>query len=695
MLIPFNKLYLSDSNVRKTRSDDDDAQLSADIEARGLLQNLIVTKGKKRGSYAVIAGGRRLRAIEMIVERGAWTPDTEIECKVIEGKEAEAGEVSLAENFQRVGMSPAEECRAFQHFINDGADVAAVAQRFGLTQRFVEGRLRLASLAEPIFEALAEGQISLDMAKAYASTACQHTQLRVFEQYRHGYSVSADTIRRAVAQGALSGDSAIARLVGEEAYVAGGGRIERDLFSEAGDDRWLDVEIARNLAAAKMEAEAARLAAETGLGWISPVAASTSWTARNEMGVHPVRLPPAPISTAAQERITAIEARLEEINDLYERAEIEGQDEATDFEALEAEYDALDEEKCALEYPVAELPEEYRSQVGRFLLLTNAGEMVLDEDLFSENPLRFEQTEDGQITATTGAGAGSTGSGSTGTADKPAPSPEAVAPGGERAISARLFDELAVQRRNVLAASLLADPGLALDYAIFAIADRGYDGTGTTLRAPRPDDPVRDAPGGLAESLLAEADEQLDKRWQEPRTSAERFLAFRDLDDEAKAAWLAFSVAGSLEAKKSHSSQHHPIHAVLGNLLEIDVAALWRPTSENFFDRIPKGACLAALAEVGGSELTARYGGSKKPELSASCQKLFAGEVIVEPEIKESALRWLPEAMKFMAPASDETAGEDANAEHEGSVPDEDTTSPDAPAETSENTAEDEAVLAA
>lgn len=130
MLIPFSRLYLSDANVRKTRSEEDDIQLSADIEARGLLQNLLVTKSKKRGKFAVIAGGRRLRAIEMIVARGAWDPDTEIECKLLEGSEEEAGEASLAENFQRVGMSPAEECRAFQHFIKEGSDVAAVAKRF-------------------------------------------------------------------------------------------------------------------------------------------------------------------------------------------------------------------------------------------------------------------------------------------------------------------------------------------------------------------------------------------------------------------------------------------------------------------------------------------------------------------------------------------------------------------------------------
>lgn len=698
MLIAFNKLYLSDSNVRKTRSDADDAQLSADIEARGLLQNLIVTKGKKRGTFAVIAGGRRLRAIEMIVERGAWQPETEIECKLIDGTETEAGEVSLAENFQRVGMSPAEECRAFQHFITEGNDVAAVAQRFGLTQRFVEGRLRLANLAEPIFAALAGGDISLDHAKAYASTTCHDTQLRTYEQYRHGYNVSAEAIRRAVASTGLSGVSAIALLVGEDAYTAAGGRIERDLFSETSDDRWIDPDIARQLAAATMEAEAARLAAETGLAWIAPVAGPNSWTARSEMNVHPVRLPPAPISDEAQTRITAIETRLAEINDLYDQAETEGDDGKTDWDALETEFDALGDERQALENPIAELPAEWRSQVGRFLILTNAGEMVLQDEYFSETRLRFEAAEDGNLVATAEerSDRGSGGS----VPAKPAHKPEAVAPGGDKPISARLFDELAVQRRNVLAASLLADPGLALDYAIFAMCDKGWDGSGTTIRAPRADDPVRDAPSGLAESMIADAGDALHRHWQEPGDAPARFLAFRALDDEAKAAWLAFAVAGSLEAKKGHSSEYHPIHAVLGSLLDVDVAALWRPTSENFFDRIPKGACLAALADVGGSELTGRYAASKKHELSASCQKLFSGDAIVEPEIRERAIAWLPEAMKF-APAVpvDDSDAADSDTPDADDASHPDTLLVDDPAATetidTDTTAAEEAVLTA
>ena len=139
-------------------------------------------------------------------------------------------------------MTVAEECVAFQHFLKTDGDVDAVAKRFGQTRRFIEGRLRLADLAEPIFEALAAGKISYEMAKAYGSTADKAKQERVFEQYGHSSYVNADQIRRAIANDTMKATDPIAILVGADAYVAAGGRIERELFSEDGD-RWTDPEL--------------------------------------------------------------------------------------------------------------------------------------------------------------------------------------------------------------------------------------------------------------------------------------------------------------------------------------------------------------------------------------------------------------------------------------------------------------------
>jgi len=460
------------------------------------------------------------------------------------------------------------------------------------------------------------------------------------------------------AEGSLRGSDPIALLVGEEAYVAEGGRVERDLFSEASEYRWLDIPIAHELAAAKMESEAKRLVAETGLAWVRPVAATSSWHARSEADVHAVRLPPAPISYEAQTRIGEIEARLSAIGDIFEAYEV-GSSDKIDIEELETEYEEIDEERRTLSNPKRELPKEWKGQVGQFLILTATGEMVLDADYYSEEELRFEENEDGAVIG----GALEDPTTTPGGVAKPS-KPEAAAPGG-KPVSARLFDELSVQRRDVLAASLLGDPGLALDYAIFALAEApGSEPKGTTIRGGKADDPVRgECPTGKANQILADAHDALERAWQEESGLTTRFLAFRALGDDAKAAWLAYCVATSLEAKKGYTGEHHPIHALLGAILDVDVAALWRPNSENFFDRISKASCLAALNEIGGSELAARYGASKKSELSTSCARLFAGDAIVEEDIKERAMRWVPATMRFELPLAEEAGSDDPEAD--------------------------------
>ncbi len=642
-LIPLNKLLLSAHNARKTHSPAKDEQLSHDIEARGLLQNLVVTKSKKRGHYDVICGGRRLRAMTQIVARGAWKADQEVACKVLVANEAETTETSLAENFQRDDMTPAEEVQAFQHFIGVDGDTAAVAKRFGVERRFVEGRLRLAALAEPIFEQFAAGKMSIELAKAYASTDQHDVQCRVFERMHRSYGGdSPDAVRRLIADGSTRGNDSLALLVGEDAYTAAGGRIERDLFSETADDRWLDREIIEDLVNTKLQVEAERLLAETGLGAIWPVAGSAVWNVRQEMKLKSVALPPAPLSDEAQERIEAIQARLGEICD-----EIEALDEESSEAAdLDAEYDRLQEELEDISTAKMELPEEWKAEVGKFLLVTATGEMVLDADYYSEKLLRMERDEEGNVS-------GGTFELPRGASDIAKPSlPEATGPGG-KAYSARLFDELALQRRNILAANLLNDPALALDYAIFAMAEGiiriGPSCTGTTIRAPHPQDAILSSnlPTGMAEEIMAGALEALDKTWCEQADEVGRFMAFRDLDDDAKGAWIAYTMARSLEAKKGYAAGYNPIHAQLGTLLNVEPAAMWRPTAANYFDRVSKGTILSLLQEIGGADLSNRYASSKKTEIAESCEKMFAGDVIVEDEIKQRALAWVPPAMRF------------------------------------------------
>ena len=102
--IALNKLDTDPKNVRKTYSAEGVEALAANIREDGyrLLQNLVVRKGDKKGRYFVMAGGRRLAALNLLADAGEIAKDFAVECKEREG--AIATEISLAENIMREEM---------------------------------------------------------------------------------------------------------------------------------------------------------------------------------------------------------------------------------------------------------------------------------------------------------------------------------------------------------------------------------------------------------------------------------------------------------------------------------------------------------------------------------------------------------------------------------------------------------------
>ena len=233
-------------------------------------------------------------------------------------------------------------------------------------------------------------------------------------------------------------------------------------------------------------------------------------------------------------------------------------------------------------------------------------------------------------------------------------------------LSQRLTDELAIQRRDILAVHVAADPDFALDLAIFLMVDR-TPGRGviehyaSSLSARPPQDPVVGfkTPEAAATLARAEASDALDRSWTAMDTVEGRFDAFRALGPDQRAAWLGQAVAGSLEASiAGTASGACRFHDHLGRLLGIDVAAWWRPTAANFFDKVTKPVMFDALAEIDGPALAARYGNAKKPDLAAACEKICAGDFIGEIATKHAARTWLPAVMRFDAVHASDTAGE-------------------------------------
>jgi len=85
--IPFNKLVLSQSNVRRVKSGVSIEQLAESIAQRTLLQSLSVravvdTVGNETGMFEVPAGGRRYRALELLVKQKRMSKTQAVPCVV-------------------------------------------------------------------------------------------------------------------------------------------------------------------------------------------------------------------------------------------------------------------------------------------------------------------------------------------------------------------------------------------------------------------------------------------------------------------------------------------------------------------------------------------------------------------------------------------------------------------------------------
>ena len=638
--VKVKNLSLSKDNVRKRNREVGLEELAASIAKGGLLQNLVVTPLKKAGTYTVKAGGRRLRAIQLLIEQGTLPVDHEVPVLVLSNDDAASVGASLTENRQRVPMNPADECLGFKILIDQfGMSVEEVAIQQAVTLRFVEQRLRLADLAAPIFEALGAGEISLGVAQAYAVTADADRQARVFEQMKHAYyGNQPDNIRRAILNGTVKANDAKARFVGRDAYVAAGGRIEGDLFTvEASDENWTDVDLLEELAGKKLEAAAAELAQEQGLAFVTPIAA-TNVPYDMERQLHEFHATGRPLTDEEQLRIDELTAENDDLAEQLEGSLSEGTPEA---EAANDRLDKIERELEEIDAARKAIDPAVKAQLGTFVYIGGDGQARVHARLFSEKPVVDPNAPTGKPTGN----AGNTGNG------------EEEADQGPK-LSATLIDELATQRRQILVAHLASDPAVALDLTIFLMAQdvvfaNSYIRDHSTLKASAAQMPIftfRDE-ASMASQTIEDQRQHLDTSWAGHTTMSKRFDAFRALDDQARGAWVAFSIAQTLEPtlNVAEGGRSNGFHDHLGRILGIEVANWWRPTAENFFGRVKKGVMLDALEEIGGPILRGRYKDAKKGDLASTCASLCNGQGIVEAEIREKATAWLPDAMRFDA----------------------------------------------
>ena len=273
-MVPLADLSLSPLNPRQQVSDADIAALAGSIRTVGLLQNLVGIAGED-GKVQVVAGGRRLRALQQMAEADGVDPANVPVPVMVTEDEDEAQAWASTENVARTALHPADEVRAYRDMSRAQAAPETIASAFGVTVRHVKGRLRLAALPEPILDALAQDEITLDVAGAYTVSDDAALQAHVFDSTRGTWMATTPReIRARLMREVGSAEDRLARFVGREAYEKEGGPVREDLF---GEDVWfLDSDLLARMAEAKL-AEARDLIVIEGWSWVEAAFERPDW----------------------------------------------------------------------------------------------------------------------------------------------------------------------------------------------------------------------------------------------------------------------------------------------------------------------------------------------------------------------------------------------------------------------------------
>ena len=157
--IDINKIEPNNNQPRKNFNEDKIHELAESIKQHGLIEPLIVQKGKK-GFYTIIAGERRWRAAR---EAGV----KEIPVVVKDYSDQQVMEIALIENIQREDLNAIEEAEAYDRLIRDfNLKQDEVAERVSKSRVAITNSLRLLKLDERVRYIIIEDKIKSGHARA-------------------------------------------------------------------------------------------------------------------------------------------------------------------------------------------------------------------------------------------------------------------------------------------------------------------------------------------------------------------------------------------------------------------------------------------------------------------------------------------------------------------------------------------------
>ncbi|MBN9670188.1 ParB/RepB/Spo0J family partition protein [Roseibium aggregatum] len=659
--IPFNKLVLSQSNVRRVKAGISVEELAESIARRGLIQSLHVrpeldAEGQETGLFEVPAGGRRYRALEFLVKQKRLNKTAPVPCIVSEASDdILIDEVSLAENIERAPLHPLDQFRAFQVLREKGMTEEEIAAAFFVDAKVVKQRLRLVSVSPALLETYAEEGMTLEQLMAFTISDDHARQEQVWEAIKDGWQKEPYTIRRMLTETTVRASDKRALFVGIEAYEAAGGYVLRDLFQQD-DGGWLqDPVLLDRLAGEKLMAEAETIAAE-GWKWIE---IAVDFPYGHTSGMR--RLAGTTIDLTDQEH-----AEREKLRD--------------EFDALEAEYAEADE-----------FPDEVDARLGEIedaLEAFEARPMRYDADQMARAGVFVSIRHDGQLAIEPGyvraddeAMEGQEGQGADGCSpeggDAGGPQHGVITVGGAvaepeeeetetiRPLPDRLVSELTAHRTLALRDAVASNPHVAMTALLHRLVTDCFlpHSTRGCLESHVREVHFPAQADDLGESASARAIADRHERWGDhiPADDAALWDWLADQDDDTRMELLAHCVSFGVNALHEKPNPYGGMgvsqHALDVRLSQADrlasatgldmVAVGWRPTVCNYLGRVTKPRIIEAVRE-GAGELAAQL-----------IDHLKKGDMAKEAERLLAETGWLPEPLRMV----DRDAGIDGDAE--------------------------------
>lgn len=161
--IEINKLYVSDINVRKTLTSEEDetgiTDLANDINTNGLINPITVRLNGDK--YEIIAGQRRFLAMKHLNKHN-------IPCNILDINTQKAEEISLVENVQRNQMTTCDKIRSYSKLYDVyNGDIDKVIAAIHISKSTIQKYLKMKNLPEQVLNLLdtsGDNKISIDVA---------------------------------------------------------------------------------------------------------------------------------------------------------------------------------------------------------------------------------------------------------------------------------------------------------------------------------------------------------------------------------------------------------------------------------------------------------------------------------------------------------------------------------------------------